>query len=93
MSAITASARPRAMAEPRKVEARDIKRRDELAAEERELVQILDSLKKSLSELYAQFGYMTDAALIDACAYEILSVSAKYAYYLRRCKERKICAV
>jgi predicted Zn-ribbon and HTH transcriptional regulator len=70
-----------------------IRTRDELNDEEREIVGILDSLKNSLTELHDQYRFLTDPALIDGCAYEILSVNAKFAYYLNRCKEKKIHAI
>ena len=58
--------------------------------EETERREILDELRKvkdDLSNAYATFNNVREPELVEACVFEINSLQAQYAYYLRRAKE------
>jgi len=61
--------------------------------EEHEIIVALEELKHELNLLYSQFSVTTDPSLIDCCIYSIKAANAKYAFYLKQCKERQIKAV
>jgi len=61
-----------------------------LLLEELEITKALEDLKRELDQLYNQFDFTTDPALIDGCIYSIKAANSKYKFYLDRCKERKI---
>ena len=64
-----------------------------LLSEEREIIDMLEDLKRELNILYNQFNYVTDPSLMDCCIYNINAANSKYAFYLNQCKERQIKAV
>ncbi|MFV0519366.1 MAG: DUF2508 family protein [Lachnospirales bacterium] len=67
-----------------------IKKEIKLTTEEIDVLRNLKSLKNSLDIIHQNFEYVTDEKLIDGYIYEIISLNAKYSYYIKLCKEKKL---
>lgn len=62
------------------------------AAERMEIISGMAAIKERLETAREVFNSTTDEALIDSCIYEIISLNAKYRYFLRIAKEKGIRA-
>ena len=54
------------------------------AAERMEIISGMAAIKERLETAREVFNSTTDEALIDSCIYEIISLNAKYRYFLRK---------
>jgi hypothetical protein len=69
-----------------------IRSKADSVSEENEIINELTKLKNDIEILYNQFNFLTEPQLIDSCIYDLQAANARYGFYLRRCKEKKISA-
>ena len=71
---------------------RDIRRTYMETAEKKDILEGITDVRERLKAAREQFNTDTDEALIDSCIYEIISLNARYKYYLHLAKEEGITA-
>lgn len=54
------------------------------------LINEIREVQARIDNAYTRFEYENDSDLIDACVYELESLSARYRYLLRCAKEQEI---
>lgn len=62
------------------------------SVEKAQVISGISYVKNRLKTLYSLFDDLTDDELIDSLIYEMISLNAKYKYYLRVAKEQGIRA-
>lgn len=59
----------------------------ESADAEKNLLSEIETVKKNLEIVSAHFEYQSDSDLVDACIYEMKSLTARYSYLMREAKK------
>ena len=68
-----------------------VKRQEEEAQQEkREILEALQTIRQDLRCARNQFNNANDPELVEACVYEINALQARYAYFLRLAREKKV---
>lgn len=63
-----------------------------LSEEDKSLVMLIESLQSDMEKTNSNLDYETEPLLIDGYIYELKSLTAKYEYCIKLCKERGLVA-
>ena len=66
------------------------KKREEMSAEDRVLLEELFSTKTELDGIRQKFDYVTEPEMVASCIYEMRSVQERYSYLLGRVRAKEL---
>ena len=66
------------------------KKREEMSAEDRVLLEELFSTKTELDGIRQKFDYVTEPEMVASCIYEMRSAQERYSYLLGRVRAKEL---
>ena len=66
------------------------KKREEISAEDRVLLEELFSTKTELDGIRQKFDYVTEPEMVASCIYEMRSAQERYSYLLGRVRAKEL---